>query len=86
MQLDSTTSDKVFEAARAATFRKTNLGMTAEVSVDDYSYRVIVGSGYRAHTDCRAGYGGTERVFATATPEQDRQLRAAIAAQGTNQP
>ncbi|MDX3165837.1 hypothetical protein PV516_18805 [Streptomyces scabiei] len=81
MDLENATADKVFEAALKATFRRTNLGMTAAVSVDGYSYRVIVGDTYRAYTDYREGYGGTEPVYANATPEQDQALRAAIAAQ-----
>ncbi|MEJ8654773.1 hypothetical protein WKI65_43745 [Streptomyces sp. MS1.AVA.3] len=80
MDLDNATANQVFDKALKATFRKTNLGMTAEVDVAGYSYRVIVTKAYRAHTDVREGYGGTERTHANATPEQDRALRAAIAA------
>ncbi|MFC8570667.1 hypothetical protein ACFUIW_33420 [Streptomyces sp. NPDC057245] len=81
MDLDNTTADQVFQAASTATFRRTNLGMTADVPVDGYRYRVIVEDRYLAHTDCREGYGGTEWTYANATQEQDRALRAAIAAE-----
>jgi hypothetical protein len=77
--LDPATSAKVFAAARTATFRATNLGLTADVSVDGYTYRVIVEPHHLAHTDCRDGWGGTEWTFASATAEQDRALRHAIA-------
>ncbi|MFF4409814.1 hypothetical protein [Streptomyces sp. NPDC001404] len=83
MELEKATAEQVFEAARTATFRPTNLGLTTSVSVGGYRYRVIVEANYLAHTDCRAGYGGTEWTFANATPEQDRTLRAAIATQAT---
>ncbi|WP_333745995.1 hypothetical protein [Streptomyces sp. IBSBF 2950] len=84
MDIENATADKVFEAALGATFRKTNLGMTATVSVDGYTYRVIAGGTYLANIDGREGYGGTEHAYANATPEQDRALRAAIATQAAN--
>jgi hypothetical protein len=78
-ELDPVTVGKVFAAARSATFRATNLGQMTEVSVDGFHYRVLVGPYDLAHTDCRSGPGGTEWTFASATPEQDRALRRAIA-------
>jgi hypothetical protein len=78
-RLDPAIAAKVFAAARTATFRATNLGQMAEVSVDGYSYRVIIEPHYLAHTDCRSGWGGIDWTFAGATPDQDRALRNAIA-------
>lgn len=81
MEIDQATADRVFEAARTATFRQTNLGLRAEVKDGSYTYSVEAGGGFLASIDGREGYGGTEYVFANATPEQDRALREAIAAQ-----
>ncbi|MCZ0983987.1 hypothetical protein O1L60_45315 [Streptomyces diastatochromogenes] len=81
--MDQDTADKVFEAALTATFRRTNLGLHAEVSVGGYTYTVEAGGGFLACIDGRTGYGGDEHAFANATPEQDAALRRAIAAQGT---
>lgn len=81
MNLEQATTDRVFEAARTATFRRTNLGLIADVWVGAYSYRVEAGGSYLASIDCREGYGGTEYVYASATPEQDRALRRSIADQ-----
>ncbi|KND28618.1 MULTISPECIES: hypothetical protein [Streptomyces] len=79
--LDQTTADTVFAAARTARFTATNLGQMATVPVDGYDYRVIVTPAYRAYTDCRGGWGATEYTFASATPAQDRAIRAALALQ-----
>ncbi|QKV98274.1 hypothetical protein HUT19_41900 (plasmid) [Streptomyces sp. NA02950] len=79
MTLDQPTADKVFEAALAARFHPTNLGLTGEVWVDGYTYRVVVTETERACTDVRAGWGDAEYTFASASPEQDRALREAIA-------
>ncbi|GAA3796793.1 hypothetical protein ACFS5L_02270 [Streptomyces phyllanthi] len=77
-RLDEDTADKVFAAAVTAHFTSTNLGQTASVWVDGYDYRIIITPNYLAFTDCREGYGGTEFTFASATPQQDRALRAAL--------
>ncbi|GAA1111446.1 hypothetical protein [Streptomyces javensis] len=82
--MDEATASQVFEAARTATFRKTNLGLLADVAVGNYTYRVEAGGTFLACIDGREGYGGTEYVFANATPEQDQALRAAIAAQAAS--
>ncbi|MBV9025008.1 MAG: hypothetical protein JO362_14735 [Streptomycetaceae bacterium] len=76
--LDPATAAEVFAAARTASFRTTNLGLMADVSVGGYSYRVIVEPHHLAHIDCRFGWGGTEWTFASATVEQDRALRHAL--------
>lgn len=81
MDIDQATADSIFEAARTATFRRTNLGLHAQVSHGGYTYFVEAGGRFRASIDGREGYGGTEHVFANATPEQDEALRATIAAQ-----
>ncbi|KPI02870.1 hypothetical protein OK074_5020 [Actinobacteria bacterium OK074] len=85
-KLDDETAAKVFAAARTASFATDNLGQCADVWVEEYQYRVIVTEQYRAYTDCRFGYGGTEFVFASATPEQDRALRIAIKLSRVQQP
>ncbi|MFF2571054.1 hypothetical protein [Streptomyces sp. NPDC058084] len=79
--MDQDTANEVFEAARTATFRRTNLGLTASVTLGSYTYTVEAGGAFLACIDGRAGYGGTEHAFANATREQDDALRAAIAAQ-----
>ncbi|WP_098894125.1 hypothetical protein [Streptomyces sp. t99] len=81
MDISQATADRVFEAARTATFRRTNLGLRAQVSEGGYTYYVEAGGTFLACIDGREGYGGTEHVFANATAEQDRALREAIAAQ-----
>ncbi|MDJ0465003.1 hypothetical protein [Streptomyces sp. H27-C3] len=81
MDIDQATADRVFEAARTATFRRTNLGLHAQVNDGGYTYFVEAGGTFLASIDGREGYGGTEHAFANATPEQDRALRATIAAQ-----
>ncbi|MFJ9239871.1 hypothetical protein ACIRJ3_33395 [Streptomyces anulatus] len=83
MEIDQATTDQVFEDALAAVFHETNLGQVAYIGLGDYAYRVIAGGEYLACIDGREGYGGTEHVFANATPEQDEALRATIAAQAT---
>ncbi|WP_435058501.1 hypothetical protein [Streptomyces sp. bgisy060] len=83
MDIDQATADRIFEAALTATFRRTNLGLRAQVSDGGYTYWVEAGGAFRASIDGREGCGGTEYVFANATPEQDRALREAIAAQDT---
>ncbi|MEV1042325.1 hypothetical protein AB0J01_37785 [Streptomyces sp. NPDC050204] len=80
--MDQATADKVFEVARTATFRRSNLGLRAEVPVDGYTYLVEAGGGFLAGIDGRYGYGGDEHAFANATPEQDTPLRQTIATQG----
>ncbi|MFJ4966086.1 hypothetical protein ACIP6P_27175 [Streptomyces sp. NPDC088729] len=81
MDIDQATADSIFEAARTAAFRRTNLGLRAQVLHGGYIYFVEAGGRFRASIDGREGYGGTEHVFANATPEQDEALREAIAAQ-----
>ncbi|MEV7681548.1 hypothetical protein AB0O64_23785 [Streptomyces sp. NPDC088341] len=83
MDISQATADRVFEAARTATFRRTNLGLQAEVTDGGHTYYVQAGGEFLACIDGRDGYGGTEYVFVNATAEQDRALRAAIAAQDT---
>ncbi|MFJ1837861.1 hypothetical protein ACIOJ9_28825 [Streptomyces sp. NPDC088175] len=83
MDIDQATADSIFEAARTATFHRTNLGLHAQVSHGGHTYFVQAGGSFRASIDGREGYGGTEHVFANATPEQDEALREAIAAQDT---
>ncbi|WP_435245093.1 hypothetical protein [Streptomyces tendae] len=81
-QLDQATADKVFEAARTATFRRNNLGLRAEVTVGSYTYLVEAGGSFLACIDGRYGYGGDEHFYTNATPEQDAALRQTIADQG----
>lgn len=76
----------MFAASRTAHFTATNLGQMATVQVRGYDYRVIVTPGYRAYTDCREGWGGTEYTFASTTPAQDQAIRAALARQAVPQP
>ncbi|MFD5451204.1 hypothetical protein [Streptomyces sp. NPDC127100] len=79
MHLDRATADKVFEAACQARFHPTGpLGMTAQVFIDEYTYRICITDERPAHTDLRAGWGDAEEALAEATPEQDRALREAI--------
>ncbi|TQE33047.1 hypothetical protein [Streptomyces ipomoeae] len=79
MDLDQATADQVFKAALETRFHPTNLGLTGEVWVDGYTYRVVITETELACTDVRAGWGDAEYTFASATPEQDEALREAIA-------
>lgn len=81
MDVSQATADRIFEAARTATFRQTDLGLQAEVKDGSYTYYVQAGGEFLACIDGRDGYGGTEHVFTNATAEQDQALREAIAAQ-----
>ncbi|PZT71523.1 hypothetical protein [Streptomyces sp. AC1-42T] len=81
MDVSQATADRIFEAACTATFRRTNLGLQAEVKDGSYTYYVQAGDEFLACIDGRDGYGGAEYVFTNATPEQDRALREAIASQ-----
>ncbi|WP_199570559.1 hypothetical protein [Streptomyces murinus] len=77
--MDANTISAVFTAATtAAHWKRTNLGLMADVNHGSYGWTVLLpGDGttpVQAEITYRAGYGGTEYVGAVATWAQTIQL------------